>query len=74
VFARYIIVSTFLVEYESGYYGDGYLNFEAWYERPETDEEYAARLAAEEESLLRTRRINEVRERQIYEQLKAKFG
>lgn len=66
--------STFLVEYESDYYGGGSLNFEVYYERKETDEEMAERIRKEEEGAARYRADKEILERQHLAALKAKYG
>ena len=51
-------------QYENGEY------IAAFYERPETDEEMAKRIAQETE----TREMYEARDRAAYERLKAKYG
>lgn len=67
--------SRFEIETEDDYYGGGSrVTIRAFYDRPETDEEMAARHAEAEANAVAARRHNEAQERAIYEQLRRKYG
>lgn len=63
------------IEYESGYYsGDGYFTAKAWYEKPETDAEEAAREKNECRIAAAQKKATEDHERRTLEYLKKKYG
>jgi hypothetical protein len=67
--------AVFEVDVEDDYYGgSSSVSTNVYYDRKETDEEVAKREADAQRSAEEARRHNELRERQIYEQLKRKFG
>lgn len=65
--------SVFRVEADSDYYGGYTLDFEAYYDRPETDEEMEARQAKERHAAALYLRDRELLERQQLTALKAKY-
>mgnify|MGYP001555644388 CR=1 FL=1 len=52
-----------LIEYESDYYGGGSMSARAWYESPETDEEYKKRIDEERQYHEQQARQSAIRER-----------
>lgn len=73
--AEYRADATFEIEQEHDYYGgSSSLSVRVFYERPETDEEMADRIAHDAENAAAARAMNEKRERAIYEELRRKFG